>query len=270
MRYSLLALFAALLAFAPSASAAPVKVKPVVSVTAATTVGKNVKFTIAVTVANVPKCKGKVTATHKVSKKKRVSWSARYTGDSAICTAAIHGKLPAKNFGKKIKFSIKFPGNDFIKKFSASKSLTLTPPPAPPTGGTTIPIVLGPQKPGPWNMLAVDGSAGDMTFRIGADHKVPALLHPSNLSMTCENGKAQLPFNWSNTFFSMGAQIGAVTSGDSGLSMVNMIYTLTWNFTDAHSGTGHFSASGGFVFASGQPATHCETSYNVTFSGGNP
>ncbi|MGH2959310.1 MAG: hypothetical protein ACRDKE_06875, partial [Solirubrobacterales bacterium] len=140
MRYSILALLASALVFAPGANAAAVKVKPTYAVTAAAKSGKNVKFTISVTVANVPKCTGKVTATHKLSKKKSVSWSARYTGDSAICTARIKGKLAVKKYGKTVKFSIKFPGNDSIKKFSATKSLKLSPPPPPP-----------PPPPGPGN-----------------------------------------------------------------------------------------------------------------------
>jgi hypothetical protein len=280
MRYFILGLFAALLIVAPAASAKAVKVKPVYSVTAATKSGKNVKFTIAVTVAQVPKCTGKVTATHKLSKKKSVSWSARYTGDSAICTAAIHGKLPAANYRKKTKFAIKFPGNDSIKKFSVTKSLTLTPPPAPPTPapspptGNPTPIVYGPQKPGPWFMSDVDPSGEDgFTFNLQSDRKVPAFQHLSGMTMNCGSGHeaTQVPFQWNNTFFDMGGQFGTVSSSGDRQYVTNMSYTVNFNFADAHSGTGHFAAVGNFQPDPGNAATlSCTESFDVTLSGGNP
>jgi hypothetical protein len=276
MRYFILALFAAFLVAVPAAGAKAVKVSPTYSITAAAVSGKNVKFTIAVTVTGVPKCSGKVTATHKISKKKSVSWSARYTGDSAICTAAIKGKLPKASFGKKVKFAIKFPGNDAIKKFSASKSLTLTPPapppapaPSPPGGGSTTPIIFGPQSPGLWTVTDVsDGSSG-FTYTLREDRTVPGMASADGIGMNCSvlGTNTHVPTYWNNQNFGMGGAFGSVGSDGAGNQVPNMSYSLYWTFTDANTGTGNFSASGTYQpGGTGTTTYSCQTTFNVVYS----
>lgn len=272
MRYPLLVLIAASLAFAPGASAAPVAVKPTYAVTAAAKSGKKVKFVLTVTLPpGIPSCpkKERVTASTKLSRKKTAKWSARYTGDSAICTAAIHGKLSVAKYGKTVKFKIKFPGSKSIKKFSASKKLKLVPPPPPADDPGGIPATHGPQSPGQWYMFkAGDSSDIGMSFKINADYKVPAITRPSGLPMNCTpSGIVSVPFNWENTFFGMGTQVGTVSSSGNSPYVTGMTYELTWNFANAHEGTGHFSATG--TFNNSGSIEPCSTSYDVTLSGGN-
>lgn len=276
MRYFILGLFAALAVAVPVARAAAVKATPSYSITAAKVSGKNVKFDLLVKAAsNVPGCKGTVTASHKISKKNVKSWTGKLKTSGTDCATTIKGKLPKSKFGKKVKFSIKFPGNKVIKKFGATKSLTLSPPaPAGPTGGgTDLPGVRGPQKPGVWYMFNAEPGSIDigMKFTIRDDFTVAGLTRPGALKMVCApGGNTQIPFNWSNSSFGMGAPSGVVTSGDSNPSTSNMVYTVAYNFSGPHAGTGSFSATGNFRSMSGGSFDPCSVSYPVTFTGGNP
>jgi hypothetical protein len=259
------------------ANAKAVKVTPTYSITSAVVSGKKVKFTFYVALGTeVQGCSGKVTASHKLSKKKTAKWSASLKQSAVACAATIHGSLPKENFNKKTKFQIKYPGNSKIKPFSATKSLTLSPPPptTPTPGGPTTPVVLGPQHPGPWTMYDTDSSGyGGFTFTIQSDHLVPAITRASSLSMDCGAGGSatQVPFQWNNSFFSMGGQSGKVTSSGDRPYVTSMAYTITWSFTDAHSGTGHFSALGNFQPDANSSTTYsCSREFDVLFSGGNP
>jgi hypothetical protein len=276
MRYFILALFAALIVMVPSAGATAVKVAPTYSITSAAVSGKNVKFTITVTVTGVPKCSGKVTATYKISKKKSVSWTGRYTGDSAICTAKINGKLPKASFGKKVKFAIKFPGNDSIKKFSTSKSLTLSPPPppappapvpTPPTGPDPIPLTTGPQTLGLWSIEEVTQNNTDFSFILSEDYIVYDISRfGGGLSVVCPSGNVSTTFNWSKQF-TMRAKTGQVSYQDTGPNN-HMTYTFDWDFSGPNTGTGHFDAVGDINIGGGTWVT-CSRSFNFDMAGGS-
>jgi hypothetical protein len=277
MRYFILVLFAALAVAVPVASANAVKATPKASITKAVVSGKSVKFDLLVKAAsNVPGCKGTVTASHKLSKKKTVAWTGKLKATGVDCAATIKGKLPKAKFGKKVKFTFKFPGNKSLKKFNTSKSLKLSPPPAPlppaPTPGTGAPGLVGPQHPGSWFMFKKeDNTDSGWTFTIGQDYKVPSLIRPSSLTMSCAvGGNTQLPFIWNSAPFGMGLPVGTVQSGGNGPHLRNMVHTLNWNFTGPNAGTGHFSSVGEFRYALPDDWTACSTSFDVTFSGGNP
>lgn len=274
MRYFILGLFAALAIVAPVAEAEPVKTSPLVALISAKTSGKNVKFDFDVLLTPTPKkCGGTLTVSHKTSKKKTVKWTRKLTTNEGTCGTVIHGKLPKSNYGKTRKFKFKFPGSKSIKKFSSSQSFKLVPPkpiPLPPVVGP--PGSVGPQHVGKWFIFKKDDiSDSGITFTIGADYKVSGLSRPSGLTMSCTpGGNTSVPFNWSNTSFGMGAQVGVVSSGDTNANTSNMVYSLTWNFTGPNTGTGHFSANGGFRSMVGGNFDPCFTEYDVTLSGGNP
>lgn len=273
MRYLILGLFAALAIVAPVAQAAPAKTLPLVALISATKSAKSVRFGFDVLLTPDPaKCGGTLTVSHRINKKRTVSWSGKLTSIDGVCGTAIYGKLPKSNYGKTRKFKFRFPGSKSIKKFSSTQSFKLVPPKPidqPPVLGP--PATVGPQHPGPWFMLKKDDiSDSGFSFTLGADRRVPMFSRASGLPMTCASGNVIVPFNWSNTFFGMGTQDGVVTSGDSGLNTANMVYSVTWHFNDAHSGTGHFSANGDFRIAMPDTYTHCTADYDVTFSGGNP
>jgi hypothetical protein len=274
MRYLVLALLAALAVFAPTAQAAATKPAPVVTVLTVKKSGKDVKFDLLGDLIPAPStCTGILTASHKLSKKKTVKWKGKLKSFAGTCDTTIHAKLPVAKYDKKVKIKFAFPGNKSIKKFSSTKSLKIAetktgelPP------GIKVPSpVVGPQNPGTWFMFKKgDSSDIGMQFTIKPDYTVPGLTRPSGLPVTCTSGNKSIPFNWSKLNFAMGAQTGVITSGDSGQYASNMHYTLTWSFTDAHNGTGHFAALGGYVFTPGQSPEGCAAAYEVTFSGGNP
>jgi len=162
---------------APSTAGAVQKVKPTTTIEAAKKTGKHVKFTIDVsfplptgdTAAN--DCKGKVTASFKLSAKKTIKWSASLKPSLTGCLARIKATLPAAKYGKKLNIKTTFRGNTYLSPFKATSKLTIITPPAgsgtPPAGGgpvngpTSMP---NPQahKKGHWKTL--DGTSYGNVF----------------------------------------------------------------------------------------------------------
>jgi hypothetical protein len=270
MRYFILGLFAAFAVAVPVAGAAAVKPTPSYSIAAAKVSGKNVKFDLLVKAAsNVPGCKGTVTASHKISKKKTVSWTGKLKTTGTDCATTIKGKLPKAKFGKKVKFSIKFPGNKAIKKFSGTKSLTLVSPPLPPPpvtpGSAAPPAQIGPQAFGKWTGFRQPEDESKFMFTIKSpNYAVPGFSSwlGGNNSMNCGPGyeATQVPFNWS-TPFTLSGPVGVAVSTDNGPNFSNMIYTFNFAFTTANEGSGNFSALGEFNVGGGVFKT-CSLSYN--------
>lgn len=274
MRYFILVAAVALGITAPAAGAKPAKVAASYSVVVSSVSGANVKFVLVASIDgnSVPGCKGKVTASHKLSKKSTKKWSGSLKQSPVACSAKISGKLPKAKYGKDVKFTFTFPGNTSIKKFSKTKSLKLVTPtsvlPLPLPGGPPAPgppAQVGPQAFGFWTGFRLPENESKFIFKIKSPgHTVSGFSNwlGGNNTMNCGVGfeATQVPFNW-NTPFTLSGPVGQVVSEDNGPNFSHMVYTFDFSFTNANEGSGSFSALGGFDVGGGDFRT-CSLSYN--------
>ncbi|MFT4050243.1 MAG: hypothetical protein QM648_10495 [Solirubrobacterales bacterium] len=277
MRYLFFAPLALLLLIAPGANASPVKVKPTYAITAASVSGKSVKFTLTSTLpSSVKSCPGKKTKLEASvnSGSKKIWDSARaYTLDSEVCVALFKGKLPAKKYGKTVKFSFSFPGTKKIKKFSGSKKLKLVPPAAN-TGGPGTPTQeIGPQAFGKWRAEDPLDSSHQFMFTIKSpDHAVPGITNwlGGNTVMDCGSSYEHqyVNFNW-NQAFTLGGPIGKTTYSDNVGFAHGLLYTFNFSFTTAHEGSGSMTALGDYDVGGGVIKT-CSVSFNFTLNWAGP
>jgi hypothetical protein len=249
---------AAVLLLVPMAGAVQ-KVRPAVEIGHAEKSGKNVKFTIAVTLAlPASACKGKVTASHKVSKKKTLKWSASMKFNNVGCVAEIKGKLPVAKYGKKAKFGISFDGSKSVKAFNVSKTLTIVDPPAPPApvpGSSTPPATSPPAAPGfhakgHWATdTPTSGPDAQYSWFINASGTSPGLQeYGGSFKVLCGSSAPYDTFftnlHFDDEFGYFQDTFRASAHYASGLEDVN--YTFSGQFTSQYAGVGHFEAVGQF------------------------
>jgi hypothetical protein len=184
-------------------------------------------------------CKGKVTASvpigkKTVKKKKKTIYKTKKSSlknVAGICTATSALKISDSFYGKTLKFSVKFPGNDAVKKFTKSSKFTLVsppPPPAPPFVPTT----------GPWTISQVPGAANSQswTFTMGAGGAVPSIRRLSDLTVACTGGSV--------TLRASAPEQGAF---DTPFAITTSDVTATDHYTDTATGGGTADATSTFT-----------------------
>lgn len=146
-------------------------------------------------------CKGKVTVsvqvgTKTVKKKKQpvfVSKKSPLRVAQGICTAVSVLGLPGPYYGKTVKFAVKFPGNDAVKKFSkTSRLLIVVPPKVVPPPTPTVPTPTPPAPSGPevhtkglWRAVSNSDPSLYFEFTIDSDDFVHNIALSKPLTYTC-------------------------------------------------------------------------------------
>lgn len=144
-------------------------------------------------------CKGKVTVSvpvgkKTVKKKKKTIFVAKSSfvrPAQGICTANTMLALPGKLFGQTLKFTVKFPGNDAVKRFKKSSKLAVVLPPKPPA-----PPSLDPTK-GAWIIQQLPAGPGSQQwkFTVNPDGTVSTIDRLTNLVASCPGAPMGAPLN---------------------------------------------------------------------------
>jgi hypothetical protein len=262
------------LAAAPSAGAVQ-KVRAAVEIGHAEKSGKNATFTIDVTfpvpagLTAATACKGKVSASYKLSKKKTLKWSGSFKPNDIACLAEIKGKLPADKYGKKLKFGIDFKGSKSIKPFSVSKSLKIVAPPGPPVAPAPVTPPANTGPPVAFNPIfaygnwATDppttGYSSVFQFAFASDYSMGSFQQSgSSFRWNCTNVNYPTPqLTSALVFFDTTFVVtNGTVDGSHHYSLSNGVtndrdvdYTLHIGFDQHLTGHGTFTANGTWTYA---------------------
>lgn len=255
----LIAFAAALLVTAGSAQAAAVKVKPTASITAATKSSKYAKFQLGVAFpipagAAAADCSGKVTVSTKLSKKKTAKWTGKLAALGPDCVAKVKARLVAKNYGKKLKFTVAFKGNKKLKPFSKSWNLKIVPPPPTPS-----PLPVAPPPPPPfstvgvhntgwWDINSNDPDDDDFQFFIKPDYSVTEITStsppaPAYVKLQCTNSSPLASVTFDTGFSAKQDMITVQSTQTYGLDKA-MVHTFHFDWKSPITGVGSYSSIG--------------------------
>lgn len=212
-------------------------------------------------------CKGKVTVSAPIGKKtvKKKKKTIYATKKSAlktrlgVCTATSFLPLPASFYGKTVKFTARFPGNEVVKKFKKSSVFTVVTPPPPPAPAAPF----NPTS-GPWIVRQTPNiGSGNLSWAmtVGADGTASGLNRFAGISLTCTGGNEvslemnEAPFD--SPFKIAKTDVTASddwTDPDSSLSTVTSTFVL--HFDSAGHATGTFRVTGSVYYATGALVTN--------------
>lgn len=280
----------------------PVKVRPAIALAPTLVVGANVSpeatvtFKLAKSVKPKTACKGKVTVSAPIGKKKVKKTvrnkrgkkvrktvtktvlskkNAKLKAQSRTCTATAKLKLPATLAGKSLRVTAQFKGNKAVKKFKQTRSLKVTlvpfvppvpPAPQPPAPQPPTPSGIPPQV-GWWGaFVAGETQYAAFRFDVLADRLVSHIKTVNGVPITCDQENPNtfpLGYDPVPDEFSLAAPPVTITGAVDGTPpAAGFISDVTLDFSSPTSGTMTISSTGGWTPGIGDPIisrTNCTT-----------